>query len=111
MIYPYEFLMIMFWVALPGLLVGSFFLWCLVRRSGSQRAWKWWISSVAYALLTMVVIVLLTVWLPPWMNRWLGLRDVHVLGGTTYWAPLGLIASVLAWPAAAWLAYVLRKKN
>lgn len=95
-----EFAILILWVILPPLLVGSTLMWRLQRGVRPQ---------IAFVLLSLVLTVALLLFGPNWLGRYRGLQDVEFLGRRMMWSPLGWVCATTAWPVAALLS--LHKKR
>eukprot|EP01041_Mallomonas_annulata_P013606 gene13606-28903_t len=69
---------------LPPLLVGGAMVWRLKRGIRPQ---------IAFVLLSTALAVALFRFAPSWLGRYLGLRDVEILGTFVMWSPLGWICA------------------
>jgi hypothetical protein len=94
-----ELLILLAWLLLPPLGVGLVLLSFLPSAPGG-RLWK---RGLALLLLSAAVEVLFLVAGPASWSRYLGVRDVEILGFRTMWAPFACVAVAIAFlPVAAW---------
>jgi hypothetical protein len=63
------------------------------------------LNASCLAGLAGLVGVLLFVFAPAWLGRYIGMQDIHVFGITTMWAPFAFVAVALAFPIAAWFLH------
>lgn len=102
--HPTEFVLVLAWLVLLPLVVGLALLWFWHSRGPTPRAQRFWAAAVLFILITAVIAFAFVVAGPTWLGRYIGVRDVAILGFNTIWAPFAFVAAAVALPVAGWLS-------
>ena len=90
-----EFGIIVLWIVLPPLLLGSLLLWRFMRGVAPQ---------ITFLLLFLLVAAATFIFAPGSLGRYLGVHDIHIMGRTLLLSPIGFVSAFISWPLAALLS-------
>jgi hypothetical protein len=100
-----EFVLVFTWLVLLPVMVGLALLRFWHACGPTPEARRFWSAAVVLVLLTAAIAFAFVAAGPPWLGRYIGVRDVVIFGFSITWAPFAYVAAALALPAAGWLSH------